>query len=105
MSRVGRMVGAWGPVLRAIDRRKAVQERALAPQSTFVVRRWCALVGLDATEFAAHGLRSAYLTEAARRSIPLPRAIQQWQQRSVQQVPGYKSEADAARVKASRLTL
>ncbi len=33
LSRVGQMVGAWGPVLRAIDRRKAVQERALAPQS------------------------------------------------------------------------
>ena len=100
------MVGAWGPVHRAIDRRKAVEERALAPQSiNLIVKRRCALVGLDATEFAAHGLRSAYLTEAARRSIPLPWTMQQRQQRSVQQVPGYKSEADPRRVKASQLTL
>ena len=83
-----------------------MEERALAPQSiNLIVKRPCALVGLDATEFAAHGLRSAYLTEAARRSIPLPWTMQQRQQRSVQQVPGYKSEADPRRVKASRLTL
>jgi hypothetical protein len=100
------MVGAWRPILRAIDRRKAAEERALAPQSiNLIVKRRCALVGLDATEFTALGLRSGYLTEAARRSIPLPWTMQQWQQCSVQQVPGYKSEAEPGRVKASRLTL
>ena len=79
-------LGKWlvrgGPVHRAIDRRKAVEESALAPQSiNLIVKRRCALVGLDATVFAAHGLRSAYLTEAARRSIPLPWTMQQRQQR------------------------
>lgn len=50
-------------VLRAIDCRKAVEERALAPQSiNLIFGRRCALVGLDETEFAAHDLRSAYLS-------------------------------------------
>jgi hypothetical protein len=38
-----------------------VEKRALAPLSiSLIVKRRCALIGLDATEFAAHGLRSAY---------------------------------------------
>jgi hypothetical protein len=72
----------------SIDRRKAVEERALPQSINLIVKRRCALVGLGATEFAAHGLRSAYL--AARQSIPLPWTMQQRRQRSVQQAPGYK---------------
>ena len=98
------MLGASGkwlergvPVLRAIDCRKAVEERALAPQSiNLIVKRRCALVGLDATEFAAHGLKSAYLT-GLRAGAPVASTMQQWQRRSVQQVPGYKSEVDPGR--------
>ena len=49
-----------GPGPRAIDRRKAVEERALARLSiNLIVERRCTLVGLNATEFAALGLRSA----------------------------------------------
>jgi hypothetical protein len=80
-----------------------VERRALAPLSiNLIAKRRCALVGLYAADFAAHGLRSADV--AARRSIPLPWTMQRRQQRSVQQVPGYKSEAGLRRVKA-RLTL
>lgn len=49
--------------------------------------------GLDPDAFSAHGLRSGYLTETARRGIPLPEAMQQSQQRSVQQVSNYYNDA------------
>ena len=71
-----------GPILPAMDRGKAVEARALVPQSIKLIVKRCALVGLDATEFAAPGLRSAYSTEAARRSIPLPWTMLHWQQSS-----------------------
>jgi hypothetical protein len=51
----------WAAVRRSIDPGKTVVEkRALALLSiNLIVKRRCALIGLDATEFAAHGLRSA----------------------------------------------
>ena len=56
-----------GPLFRAIDRWEGLEERALRPQSiNLIVKRRCELAGLDPKEFAAHGLRSGYLTEAAR---------------------------------------
>jgi integrase len=95
-----------GPIFRAIDRWEAVEERALTPQSiNLIVKRRCALAGLEAREFAAHGLRSGYLTEAARQGVPLPEAMQQSQHRSVQQAASYYNEADRERGKASRLAL
>ena len=46
-----------GPIFRAIDRWEAVEERALTPQSiNLIVKRRCALAGLEAREFSAHGL-------------------------------------------------
>jgi hypothetical protein len=58
---------AKGPVFRAIDRWNCVEEKALTPQSiNLIVKRRCSLAGLEANEFSAHGLRSGYLTEAAR---------------------------------------
>jgi hypothetical protein len=94
-------------VRRSIDPRKAVLEkRALAPLSiNLIAKGRCALIGLDATEFAANGLRSAYAA-ARPRSILLPWTMQQRQQRSVvQQVPGYIrwcSRCRATKVKLSR---
>ena len=64
-----------GPIFRAIDRWEAIEERALTPQSiNLIVKRRCALAGLEAREFSAHGLRSGYLTEAAQRGVSLPEA-------------------------------
>jgi len=75
-----------GPIFRAIDRWEAIEERALAPQSLNLIVKWrCAMAGLEAREFFAHGLRSGYLTEAARQGVALPEAMQQSQHRSVQQ--------------------
>jgi integrase len=93
-----------GPIFRAIDRWEAVEERALTPQSiNLIVKRRCALAGLDAREFSAHGLRSGYLTEASRRGISLPEAMQQSQHRSVQQAASYFNDAERAQGRAARL--
>ena len=94
-----------GPIFRAIDRWEAIEERALTPQSiNLIVKRRCALAGLEAREFSAHGLRSGYLTEAAqRRALLLPEAMQQSQHRSVQQAASYYNEADRRLGQAARL--
>jgi site-specific recombinase XerD len=95
-----------GPVFRAIDRWEAIEERALTPQSiNLIVKRRCAMAGLDPREFAAHGLRSGYLTEAARQGVALPEAMQQSQHRSVQQAASYYNEAERAQGRAARLGL
>jgi integrase len=93
-----------GPIFRSIDRWEALEERALTPQSiNLIVKRRCALAGLEAKEFSAHGLRSGYLTEASRRGVSLPEAMQQSQHRSVQQAASYYNEADRRLGQAARL--
>jgi len=95
-----------GPVFRAIDRWEALEERALTPQSiNLIVKRRCAMAGLNPKEFAAHGLRSGYLTEASLRGVSLPEAMRQSQHRSVQQAASYYNDADHARGRAARLGL
>lgn len=95
-----------GPLFRAIDRWEAVEDRALTPQSiNLIVKRRCALAGLNPSEFAAHGLRSGYLTEAARQGVSLPEAMQQSRHRSVQQAASYYNDAARAQGKAARLGL
>lgn len=95
-----------GPIFRAIDRWEAIEERSLTPQSiNLIVKRRCAMAGLDAREFSAHGLRSGYLTEAAQRGVSLPEAMQQSQHRSVQQAASYYNEAERSLGRAARLIL
>jgi integrase len=95
-----------GPVFRAIDRWSNVEDKALTPQSiNLIVKRRCTLAGLDAREFSAHGLRAGYLTEAARRGVALPEAMQQSQHRSVQQAASYYSDTEPAQGRAVRLGL
>lgn len=93
-----------GPIFRAIDRWEAIEERALTPQSiNLIVKRRCAMAGLDAREFSAHGLRSGYLTEASRRGVSLPEAMRQSQHRSVQQASSYYNDAERRQGRAVRL--
>ena len=74
-----------GPIFRAIDRWEAVEEKALTAQSiNLIVKRRCAMAGLESEAFSAHRLRAGYLTEAARQGVSLPEAMQQSQHRSVQ---------------------
>ncbi|TIT78102.1 MAG: integrase, partial [Mesorhizobium sp.] len=53
--------------------------------------------------FSAHGLRAGYLTETARRGIPLVEAMQQSQHRSVQQASRYYNDAERQLGRAARL--
>lgn len=93
-----------GSIFRAIDRWEALEERALTPQSiNLIVKRRCTRAGLDPKDFAAHGLRSGYLTEAARQGVALQEAMQQSQHRSVQQAASYYNEAERAQGRAARL--
>lgn len=93
-----------GPVFRAIDRWEALEERGLTPQSiNLIVKRRCAMAGLDAREFAAHGLRAGYLTEAARQGIAIQEAMLQSQHTSVQQAASYYNDAERAQARAARL--
>ena len=54
-------------------------------------------------EFSAHGLRSGYLTEAARRGVPLPEAMRQSRHRSVQQAAAHYNEVETERGRSARL--
>jgi integrase len=68
-----------------------------------LLKRRCKQAGLDPVLFSAHGLRSGYLTQAARDGVPLPEAMQQSQHRSVQQAASYYNEVERQLGRAARL--
>jgi integrase len=93
-----------GAVFRRIDRWGRMGTTALDPQSVnAVLKKRCALTGLDPTLFSAHGLRSGFMTEAGRRGVPLPEAMRLSQHRSVQQAARYYNEAELDRGLAVKL--
>ena len=95
---------AEGAIFRGIDRWGRLDRKALTPQAVnLILKRRIAEAGLDAALFSAHGLRSGYLTETARRGIPLPEAMQQSQHRSVQQASRYYNETERQLGRAARL--
>lgn len=68
-----------GAVFRSINKWGQLGA-ALTPQAVnLILKRRIALAGLDPREFSAHGLRSGYLTEAARKRVPIQEA---WPSRS-----------------------
>lgn len=101
---LGRAGIGKGPVFRAIDQWGGVGDAALTPQAVnLILKRRITLAGLNPQEFSAHGLRAGYLTEAARRGVALPEAMQQSQHRSVQQAASYYNEAERRQGRAARL--
>ncbi|MER8522948.1 tyrosine-type recombinase/integrase [Mesorhizobium sp. M1076] len=93
-----------GAVFRGIDRWGNFEKRALTPQAVnLILKRRVAEAGFDRKNFSAHGLRSGYLTETARRGIPLPEAMQQSQHRSVQQASNYYNDAERTLGRAARI--
>jgi integrase len=96
-----------GPVFRRIDKWGQIGVTALDPQSvTAIIKSRCVAAGLDPAQYSAHGLRSGYLTQAARAAregVSLPEAMQQSRHRSVQQASRYYNEAQIARGRAARL--
>ena len=93
-----------GAVFRGVDRWGNLEPRALTPQAiNLILKRRAAAAGLDPQLFSAHGLRAGYLTETARRGIPLVEAMQQSQHRSVQQASRYYNDAERQLGRAARL--
>jgi len=95
---------AEGAVFRGIDRWGHLDRRALTPQAVnLILKRRIAQAGLDPSLFSAHGLRSGYLTETARRGIPLVEAMQQSQHRSISQASRYYNDAERQLGRAARV--
>ena len=93
-----------GAVFRAIDQWGNLKPRALDPQSVnLILKSRCRAAGLDPKDFSAHGLRSGYLTEAARRGITLPEAMLQSGHKSVGQAASYFNDAERKLGRAARL--
>ena len=93
-----------GPLFRAIDQWGNVGRKALTPQAiNLIVKKRVALAGLDPHLFSAHGLRSGYLTEAARQGIPLTEAMAQSHHRSVEQAARYYNDVERKMGRAARL--
>ena len=93
-----------GAIFRPIDRFGRVGRGALDGQSVnAILKKRCVSAGLDPARFSAHGLRSGYLTEAARQGVPIQEAMQQSRHRSIQQAAAYYNEADLERGLSARL--
>ncbi|WP_342363688.1 site-specific integrase [Terrarubrum flagellatum] len=93
-----------GPVFRAINKWGQLDTAALTPQAVnLILKKRVALAGLDPAEFSAHGLRSGYLTEAARKGVPIQEAMGQSQHRSVQQAARYYNDAERRLGRAARI--
>lgn len=93
-----------GPVFRAIDRWGHLGAKALDGQSVnAIIKARCRQAGLSPAAYSAHGLRSGYLTEAARRGVPMQEAMRQSRHRSVQQAADYYNEVEIVRGDSARL--
>jgi integrase len=93
-----------GPVFRRVDQWENIRAEALTGQGVnIILKRRIAMAGLDPASFSAHGLRSGFLTEAAKQGVPLPEAMAQSQHRSVQQAARYYNDAERRMGKAARL--
>lgn len=93
-----------GPVFRRIDQWENIRSEGLTGQGVnLILKRRIAMAGLDPVSFSAHGLRSGFLTEAARQGVPLPEAMAQSQHTSVQQAARYYNDAERRMGRAARL--
>ncbi len=76
----------------------------MTPQSVNLIVKRCYLsAGLESSAYFAHGLRSGFLTEAARQGISLPEAMRQSQHRPVQQTANYYDDAERGTSRAAKL--
>ncbi len=93
-----------GAIFRAIDQWGNLKPRALDPQSVnLILKIRLRAAGFDAKDFSAHGLRSGYLTEAAKRGVSLPEAMAQSGHKSTAQAASYYNDAERKLGRAARL--
>ena len=95
---------AAGPVFRRVDQWDRIMPDGISGQGiNLMLKRRIALAGLPPELYSAHGLRSGFLTEAARQGVPLPEAMAQSQHKSVAQVARYYNDAERQLGRAARL--
>ena len=68
-----------------------------------ILKRKAKAAGLDPDEISAHGLRSGYLTQAAKSGVPLEAAMLHWRHRSVQSAVRYYDDWEAEDGDAAQL--
>ena len=79
-----------GPVFRAVALGGKVSDQRLADDSASrVVKRYAARVGLDASCFAGHSLRSGFLTSAAESGASVFKMTEVSRHRSLDTLRGY----------------
>ena len=85
-----------GPIFRSIRRGGHVQDRRLgAKHVLLVVKQHAAKLGLDASTFGAHSLRSGFITSAAARGASIFKMQAVSRHKSVDVLSGYVRDADA----------
>ena len=93
-----------GAIFRSIDRWGNINNVALTGQSiNNMIKSRVKKAGLDPNDFSAHALRAGYLTEAARKGISLPEAMQQSGHKSIQQAARYYNDSERRSGLAARL--
>jgi integrase len=85
-----------GPIFRRVRRGEKVGEPLAAAAVRDIVLERAALAGLP-PEFAAHSLRSGFVTEAARQNVPLGEAMALTGHSSPASLIGYFRAAEASR--------
>jgi len=92
-----------GPVFRRVLKGNRVTEAALVAEAVArIIKRRARLAGL-AGDWAAHSLRSGFVTEAARQGVPLGEVMAMTEHRSVTTVMGYFQAGSLMSSRATRL--
>lgn len=92
-----------GPLFRRLYRGGKIGSTGLtAPQVALIVQRRAKLAGLEG-DWAAHSLRSGFVTEAGRQGVPLGDVMAMTEHKSVATVMGYFQAGSLLTSKATRL--
>jgi site-specific recombinase XerD len=85
---------AEGPLFRQVGRRQRLGVRLAAATVRDRVRHWCKVAGLPFNDFAAHSLRSGFVTTAARRGKDLDAIMRTTRHRSERVARAYIQRAN-----------
>lgn len=97
---------AVGALFRPINRWGQVGAGGMTDKAVnLILKKRLAEIGEDAAEFSAHGIRSGYLTSAARLGVSLPEAMRQSTHRSAQQATRYFNDSLADRSRAAQIPM
>lgn len=95
-----------GPLFRSINKWGQVGSSQMSGKAVnLILKKRLSEIGEDATEFSAHGIRSGYLTSAARLGVSLPEAMRQSTHRSAQQATRYFNDSLADRSRAAQIPM